>query len=135
DGIFNARLLKIFRKTTLSKIMSIYEMKQTIEDSAVMKVEKKLKVKKTASAIFSAINIINPAYWIRKVTVDKLTQVVINKIAMSIIGIVGEETYKIYSKNVFQVEKTIDTGVDSLYEEIKGDVKRYVEEADSDELI
>ena len=38
-------------------------------------------------------------------------------------------------KNVFQVEKTIDTGVDSLYEEIKGDVKRYVEEADSDELI
>ncbi len=135
DRIFEARLLKIFRKTTLSRLMSLYEMKQTIEDSAVMKVEKRFKVRKTASAIFSAINIINPAYWIRKVTVDKLTQLIINKIALSVIGIVGEETYKIYSKNVFKVEKTIDSGVDQLYEEIKGDVKKYVEEEDLDDAV
>lgn len=135
DKIFDARLLKIFRKTTLAKIMSLYEMKQNIDESAVMKAEKKLKVRKTANVVFSAINILNPAYWIKKVTVDKLTQMVINKIALSVIGIVGEETYKIYSKNVFKVEKTIDTGVDDLYEEIKGDVKKYVEEADLDDTV
>ena len=131
DRLFDAKLLKIFRGKTLASLMSLYEVKEKVDDSAVMKVEKKFKVRKRIGDFFSAINIANPAYWIKKVTVDKLTQAIILKICLAIIGIVGEETYKIYSKNVFQVEKSIDAGVDSLYESIQSEVK---EEADDEPI-
>ena len=124
DRLFNAKLLKIFRGKTLSSLKSLYEVKEKVDDSVVMKVEKKFKVRKRIGDIFSAINIANPAYWIKKVTVDKLTQAIILKICLAIIGIVGEETYKIYSKNVFEVEKVIDTGVDGLYESIQKDAEK-----------
>ena len=42
-----------------------------------------------------------------------------SKIGLSIIAIVGEETYKIYSKKVFNEEKNIDTGVQNLYDDVK----------------
>lgn len=124
DRLFDAKLLKIFRGKTLASLMSLYEVKEKVDDSAVMKVEKKFKVRKRIGDIFSAINIANPAYWIKKVTVDKLTQTIILKICLAIIGIVGEETYKIYSKNVFEMEKVIDTGVDGIYESIQKDTEK-----------
>ena len=43
---------------------------------------------------------------------------------MALIAITGEETYKIYSKKVFNQEKTIDTGVEDLYDEIKAELKK-----------
>jgi len=122
DKIFSdSRLLRIFRGKTLANLMMIYSVKTTVDESVIMKTEKKFKIKKRLGDIFSAINIVNPAYWIRKVTVDKVTQQIINKICLAIIGIVGEETYKIYSKNVFEVEKTLDAGVDNIYDEIRQD--------------
>lgn len=132
DRLFDAKLLRIFRGKTLASLMSLYEVKEKVDDSAVMKVEKKFKVRKRIGEFFTAINIANPAYWIKKVTVDKLTQTITLKICLAIIGIVGEETYKIYSKNVFQVEKVIDTGVDGIYDSIKKDAE---EEDLEDELI
>ncbi len=132
DRLFDAKLLKIFRGKTLASLMSLYEVKEKVDDSTVMKVEKKFKVRKRIGDFFSAINIANPAYWIKKVTVDKLTQTIILKICLAVIGIVGEETYKIYSKNVFQVEKVIDSGVDELYDSIQNDSTK--EDLD-DELI
>lgn len=129
DKIFsNSRLLKIFRGKTLANLMALYSVKTAVDESAIMQVEKKFKVKKRLGEFISAINIVNPAYWIRKVTVDKLTQQIIFKICTAIIGIVGEETYKIYSKNVFEIEKNIDTGVDDLYDEIRSDSKEIEDE-------
>ncbi len=124
DRLFDAKLLRIFRGKTLASIMSLYEVKEKVDDSAVMKVEKKLKVRKRIGDFFTAMNIANPAFWIKKVTVDKLTETITIKICLAIIGIVGEETYKIYSKNVFEVEKVIDTGVDSIYDEIQKETEK-----------
>ncbi len=40
------------------------------------------------------------------------------KIGLTVIGISGEETYKIYSKKVFNEEKDLDTGVEAIYQNI-----------------
>lgn len=131
DKIFSdSRMLRIFRGRTLANLMALYSVKTAVDESAIMKVEKKFKVKKRVTDIFSAINIVNPAYWIRKVTVDNLTQQIIFKICLAIIGIVGEETYKIYSKNVFKAEKEIDSGLDNIYESIKKDSREIEDETD-----
>jgi hypothetical protein len=44
--------------------------------------------------------------------------VILTKLGMSIIAITGEETYKIYSKKVFNEDRTMDTDVDRLYDDI-----------------
>jgi len=49
-------------------------------------------------------------------------------IGAAIIAIVGEETYKIYSKKVFQKEETIHSNVDDIYE----DINQTLEEAKHD---
>jgi hypothetical protein len=46
------------------------------------------------------------------------------KIGMAIIAITGEETYKIYSKKVFDEEKEIDSGFDDIYIEIASEMKK-----------
>jgi hypothetical protein len=77
-----------------------------------------LKTKRIGKTISGALNALNPAYWIKKVTVDKLTDLVIMKICLQVVQIVGEETYKIYSKSVFRTTEE-DFNIDELYEEIK----------------
>ena len=120
DKIMNdSRFLKLLRRRTLANLMQIYSVKATVEESAIVQTEKKYKIRKRISDIFNVINFARPAYWIKKITVDQITQQFINRICLAIIGIVGEETYKIYSKNVFAVEKTIDAGVESIYDEIR----------------
>ena len=49
-----------------------------------------------------------------------------------IIAIVGEETYKIYSKKVFNKEVEIDTGSDAFIEEMSESIKDAAKEIDSD---
>lgn len=133
DKIFqDSRMLRLFRGKTLANLMSLYSVKTAVDESPVMQIEKKFKIKKRIGSVFSVLNIVNPTYWIRKITVDKLIQQVINKICLAIIGIVGEETYKIYSKNVFKVEKNIDSGVEELYEALKNNAVELEEEDDDD---
>jgi hypothetical protein len=55
--------------------------------------------------------------------------IIMIRIGLAIIAITGEETYKIYSKKVFNVEKTIDTGVDDIYNELTQDLEKAGEEA------
>jgi len=62
-------------------------------------------------------------WWFRKVTKEVAVNQVLIRIGMTLIAITGEETYKIYSKKVFDVEKTIDTGVDAIYEALNNDLK------------
>ena len=47
---------------------------------------------------------------------------------MAIIGIVGEETYKIYSKRVFEEERVIDTNVNELVDSIEKELENVSEE-------
>ena len=74
------------------------------------------------------MNAVNPVWWFRKLTKEVAVNKVMIRIGMTLIAITGEETYKIYSKKVFDVEKTIDTGVDSIYEELNKDLKDIGEE-------
>lgn len=118
DELMNAKILTMLRNRTLAQIKSLYDTKTKISDTKVVKVAGDLKTKKISKTILGALNALNPAYWIKKVTVDKLTELVVMKICLAIIQIVGEETYKIYSKSVFRSTEE-EFNIDELYEEIK----------------
>jgi hypothetical protein len=121
EELLQGKILRLTRGMTLAKIVELNDTKTKIEESAIVKTAKKYK--NAARTAVSVINAVNPVYWFRRVTQETVTQVVMNRIGLALIAITGEETYKIYSKKVFNIEKSIDTGVEDIYESIKDDIK------------
>lgn len=118
NEFLSARILAPLKKRTLAQIKGIYDAKVKVEETKIVKASKKVDAKKIGKTVLGVINLINPAYWVKRITVDKLYDVIIVKICLASIGIIGEETYKIYSKSVFKDPDEIDVDIDQLYQDI-----------------
>lgn len=126
DELLSAKLLSTLKKRSLSQLRNLYDQKVKLSESRVVKASQEANVKTVGKTIINVLNMVNPAYWIKKITVDKLYDIIIIKICLAIIAIVGEETYKIYSKSVFIEPIDIESNLDELYESIKGDLNESI---------
>lgn len=124
DEVLSHRGLKMFRKIKISQIIKWSTVAKTFEDSAIMQVDKKYKIRKRIKTIMGAINLLNPVYWFRKVVVDKSTNIVVRKICILVIGIIGEEMYKVYSKSLFNEEMQINVNPEDLFNELRDELDR-----------
>ncbi len=131
DEIFDARFIRMFKKIKVSQIIGMAEIKEKIEANSIVKATKKYKIKEALSATKKVINIVNPVKWAQKAIINTSTNFAIKKLCLIVISIVGEETYKIYSKAVFDSVVEIDTGVSLLVDEVNSEL----EENASDEEI
>ncbi|MFW5841862.1 MAG: hypothetical protein ACOC1L_01000 [Bacillota bacterium] len=123
DGILNQPILKNTRNIRVTKLVRMYEAKRSFDQNKIVKAAKNKVVKKSVKYTLGAVNLMNPAYWFRKLVVNKSVGYIENKIALLIIGVVGEETIKVYSKKLFDKEveldfvdqalKSLETGDDS----------------------
>lgn len=116
-------VLKMFKGITLRRLITLNETKVKIDNNLIVKASSKLKVNDIVKQSFMALNIVNPVYWFRRLILDNVTNAVMIKLGLVVISLTGEETYKIYSKKVFDNESTIDSGINSLLEDIESDVK------------
>ncbi|MDD3382406.1 MAG: hypothetical protein PHT83_02720 [Bacilli bacterium] len=118
NEIFDRTALRFLRKQKISSVLNFFDTKKKIEESKANKMLTKFKITDTINFSRKVINVFNPAFWTRKlingVTIPKVT----NKIALTVIDIVAEETNKIYSKSVFGVENKIDTAILENVDEI-----------------
>jgi hypothetical protein len=119
DSLFKGKILRSFKKVKISQILRLIDIKKKIDDNKVVKVAKKAKVPGLFKATMTVLNVFNPAYWVKKLMINTTLSVGSNKIAATIIDIVGEETAKIYSKNVFNKEKVIESDVEKTIKEIE----------------
>ena len=119
--ILKGKIFNLTRGWTISKIVEMNETKTKIENSSVMKTAKKLN--KVTTAAVQILNAANPVYWFRKLTVDKVVNIIMVRIGLALIAVTGEETYKIYSKKVFNVEKNFENDIDQIYIDLKKDLK------------
>ncbi|MGE4320782.1 MAG: hypothetical protein AB7E61_04990 [Acholeplasmataceae bacterium] len=122
DELLKGKILALTRGFTYSKIREMTELKTKVDQSVIGKAAKQYST--FSKAAMATLNAVNPVYWVRKFTKDVMLNIVVVRIGLALIAITGEETYKIYSKKVFNVEKTIDTGIEDLYQMIKEDVKK-----------
>lgn len=120
--------LRLVKKVKLSTILSLGDAKKVIDASSLMKLTKKYKLRRVFSFFKGALNIVNPVYWIKRIVVNTSLDFAIKKICLAVIGIVGEETYKIYSKRVFDKEMEINTGVEDIILEVSNDLKEISDE-------
>jgi len=126
EELLRGRILRLFRGMTLSKLVELNETKNKIENNPIIKTA--TKYNKVTKAAFAVMNAVNPVYWGRRFTQDIALQIILVKIGMAMIAITGEETYKIYSKKVFDQDKSIDTGIDQIYSDIKKDITEVEED-------
>ncbi len=130
NDILDRKSLRLLKKVKISTIMGMTETKKNIDESNLMKLTKKYKLKGAFDAVKGALNAVNPIYWARKLVVAQTIDYATSKICLMIIGITAEETYKIYSKNVFNKEVVIEDKYSDLADEIEDGLK----EISNDEL-
>ena len=67
-----------------------------------------MKIKPVAKGLWTALNFLNPVYWVKKLMFDIPYNMIVNKISSTIIEVIGVETSNIYSKKAFK-EEDIET--------------------------
>lgn len=107
DAIFDKKLLKPFKKMTISQIFRFIDVKKKIEENKAVKLANRMKLGKISRIALSVINYANPVYWFRKLVTDTTVNYVINKTSLVIIDMVADETSKTYSKNIFNQERRL----------------------------
>ncbi|MDE7384323.1 MAG: hypothetical protein K2M84_01045, partial [Anaeroplasmataceae bacterium] len=121
DEILNHRGIRMLRKLKISTIVNISSRTKDIEESKAFQTTK--TISQNLSKAKYVLDIINPIKWGRKLIVDRVINLIVDQICLVIISIVGEETYKIYSKKVFNKEIEIDAGTEELIEEMSDSLK------------
>ena len=130
DELLNRRAIRILRKMKLITIVDITNKTKEIEQSEAFK--NAVKVGKFASKVRNIISIINPVNLTRRLIVNNIFNLIIDKICIVIISIVGEETYKIYSKKVFHKDIEIDTGTEEELLDLSMSIKEAANNIDEE---
>lgn len=97
DDLTNRPLLKLFRRYTLSTLYGFTKTSKKIKNNKMIKGAKDYGLDEVYKASMTALNAINPVFWFRKLG-GVISDSILEKIGIAVIGITGEETYKIYSK-------------------------------------
>ncbi len=114
EKIFNKKIISKMKSLRISSILNILDKKKQVEEAKIVKAAKKAHVTGIAKGVMSALNFINPVYWVKKVMFDVSLQAILNKMALMVIDIIGEETSNVYSKGAFVhkddeiIEKELD---------------------------
>lgn len=132
DEILSKGILKSLRRFKISFIADISFKASTVMNSRAFNVG--MDVTKTVGIVKKVANVINPLNWGRKIFVDTALAIAINKLCLIIITVVGEETYKIYSKKVLNKEEVLETNVDELINSLDKDLLKLKNKEMNDDI-
>ena len=105
DLVFDKKLLKPFKNISISQVLKMLDYYKKIKDNkAVQTIKKTGPVRKV---LFTILNYANPVYWIKKIIVSGTISTALTKMCLIVIDIVSDETIKVYSKRIFDVERNI----------------------------
>lgn len=107
EELFSHRGLSLFKNVKLSTIAKLIETKSTIDNNAVVKTAKRYRLRKIGNVILTGLNLINPYFWVKKLIINPSINLIIKKICITCYAIAGEETYNIYSKQIFMEDDEI----------------------------
>ena len=115
------RGLRLLKKLKVSFIKDISTKTTSVLNSKAFNITK--DVSKGVGIVKKVLNIVNPVNWVRKTIIDGSLTIILNKLCLVIIAVVGEETYKIYSKKVLNKEPEIESNIDEIINSIGSEIK------------
>lgn len=126
DELLDKPVIKNTKKMQIVKVMEMLDKKKQVEEMKVVKAAQKMKLGKVAKYGGMALNAINPVYWFRKAVINTSVSAMTKKICLVVIGIVGEETIKVYSKALFS--EPVDINL------VEQEMQALLEEGEEDEI-
>lgn len=122
DKLFEKRILRQFKKISISQIFKILDTKKKIEQNKTVQTIKNSKTRKVSNTIIGTIKKFNPTYWIKKILIGSTVNFGTRKISLLVMDIVADETNKAYSKSIFQKEKDLEIlEIEKTIESLEGD--------------
>ncbi|AYJ01276.1 hypothetical protein CWO85_01910 [Candidatus Phytoplasma ziziphi] len=118
DSLFNKKIIFYFKKMTLKQI---FVLKQKLVDKKY--VQKYRKTRKIYNIFSNTLNLLNPFHWVKTTFMKIFYDKIIIKIGCSIITIMGEEIYQVYSKKIFETQN-----IDDILNELEKDIINTKEE-------
>ncbi len=122
ENILNRKPLNKLKGLSGVEILSMFEFKNKLtENRAIKKLAKvnKSVITKTAKTV---LGVVNPAYLIRRTVVNSTINLSVDMLCLVTLNIVGEEVYKLYSKDLFKASDTellLSEGVEEDVQEEK----------------
>jgi len=117
--LLNKPILKMFKGMTLRRLVTLNDVKTKVDSNLIVKSANKLKLFDLFKKSMFVLNLANPIYWFRRLVLDNVLNAILIRLGLVVISLTGEETYKIYSKKVFHVEKELPSHIDKLYQEME----------------
>ena len=105
DLVFDKKLLKPFKNISISQVLNMLDYYKKIKDNKAVQTIK--KTGPVRQVLFTILNYANPVYWIKKIIVSGTISTALTKMCLIVIDIVSDETIKVYSKRIFDVERNI----------------------------
>ena len=130
DEILNHRGIRMLRKLKISTIVNLSSKTKDIEESKAFQTTK--TISQSLSKAKYVLDIINPLKWGRKLIVDRIINLIVDQICLAILSVVGEETYKIYSKKVFNMDVDVDLGTEEIMDAVADSIKSAALEMDEE---
>ena len=118
DKLFEGVITKYLRDFKITQLVKFIETKKKVDESKIVKASKKAHVGGIYKITSSIFNAINPVHWVRKIMISSSVNIGGNIIAYMIIDIVGQETAKVYSKNIFK-DDNIDEAIELIDKELR----------------
>ncbi|XMB67377.1 hypothetical protein RI065_02330 [Mycoplasmatota bacterium zrk1] len=97
------------------QVLAMFEFKEKMEENKTLKLAKIANDSTLLKAAKSAISLLSPAYLVRRTVVNSTINLSIDTLCLVFINIVGEEVYKLYSKQLFEdneIEELLVEGLD-----------------------
>jgi hypothetical protein len=109
EELLDKPVLRNMKNIRVIQVVKLYERKKYLTDSGIGRAVKKYKVGRVLKYGGMVLNAVNPVYWFRKLVINTSIDAMTRKLCAVVVGIVGEETTKVYSKKLF--DKPIELSV------------------------
>ncbi len=124
----SSRIERILERKPLNKLkdlsgiqmLSMFEFKEKMDTNKTFKIAKRANDSTLVKTAKGAIGLISPAYFIRRTVVNSTINLSIDTLCLVFLNIVGEEVYKLYSKQLFAnngIEELLEEGIDNNVQE------------------
>lgn len=119
-ALFDKPVLSNFKNMRIATIASMIDKTRKVTNNPTFKAVSGSGADEAYGALRTVQNVINPIYWFRKIVLKGTMNLAMKKVCKAGISIVGEQSNKVYSKNLFQTDET-DKAVKEDIEEIFND--------------
>ncbi|MDF2699607.1 MAG: hypothetical protein K0Q49_1163 [Haloplasmataceae bacterium] len=114
------KAIGLIKNIRISQIIALLEIKKNVENNPIYRFSKKYNLDKVIQYGYAALNLANPAYWVRKIISTSTLETTLRGIGVMTISIVGEEAIQLYSKKIIDNrDKILDRELEKYLKEIE----------------